>query len=98
RTGEKSIENQVIEGQIFYLAKLSNTNSEIYKISQRYINFTSTHGYDKDEAKKIKAECIKEIKEIYVAKVVKNYDVTRISEWNQYSRVANRTSRKRYRG
>jgi hypothetical protein len=95
---EKSTENQVIEGQIFYLAKLADINSEIYKISQRYVNFTSKFGYDKDEARKIKAECIKEIKEIYVAKIVKNYDVTRISEWNQYSRVAQRTTRNRYRG
>ena len=98
RTEEKSTENQVIEGQIFYLAKLSDTNSEIYNIVQRYVNFTSTYGYDKDEAKKIKAECIKEIKEIYVAKIVKNYDVTRISEWNQYSRVAQRTTKNKYRG
>jgi len=96
-SGEKSTENQVIEGQIFYLAKLSHTNSEIYKISQRYVNFISKFGYDKDEAKKIKTECIKEIKEIYVAKIVKNYDVTRVSEWNQYSRVNHRTNRKRYR-
>ena len=95
---EKSVENQVIEGQIFYLAKLADINSEIYKISQKYVNFTSKFGYDKNEARKIKAECIKEIKEIYVAKIVKNYDVTRISEWNQYSRVAQRTTRNRYRG
>ena len=98
RTGEKSVENQVIEGQIFYIAKLADTNSEIYQISQRYVNLTSKFGYDKNEARKIKAECIKEIKEIYVAKIVKNYDVTRISEWNQYSRVAQRTTRNRYRG
>lgn len=94
---EKSVENQVIEGQIFYLTKLSDTNSEIYKISQQYVNFTSKFGYDKNEARKIKAECINEIKKIYVAKIVKNYDITRISEWNQYSRVAHRTNRNRYR-
>ena len=98
RTGEKSVENQAIEGQIFYLAKLADINSEIYQISQRYVNLTSKFGYDKNDVRKIKAECIKEIKEIYVAKIVKNYDVTRISEWNQYSRVAQRTTRNRYRG
>ena len=95
---EKSTENQVIEGQIFYLAKLSNTNSEVYQISQRYVNFTSKHGYDKDEAKQIKKECIKEIKSIYMAKLPKNYEVIKVSEWNQYSRVAHKTNRKRYRG
>ena len=41
RTGEKSVENQAIEGQIFYLAKLADINSEIYQISQRYVNLTS---------------------------------------------------------
>ncbi len=97
RTGEKSTENQVIEGQIFYLAKSDDEDSEIYNIAQRYVNFTSTSGYNREEARKIKAECIKEIKAIYVAQIVKNYDVTRISEWNQYSRVANRTTRNRYR-
>jgi hypothetical protein len=89
---------KAIEGQILYLSKISDKNSEDYDIVYEYINYVDQHGHNK-QSKDLKQKCVYELVEKYYENCKEETLQSKIDYHRLYNnpRVSRRTMRRRYR-